>query len=252
MAQEPLILAIDTSGRSGSVAIATGSKLLAQAAFSQPMRHSAEIFPAIRRLLNDLGTSPKEIEHVYISAGPGSFTGLRIAVTIAKIIYLANTAKIVAVDTLDVIAANVNDFQTDEANDTKPDNIATVLDAKRGQFFIAAYKRLDAAKSTNRQQKNSHARLWQKTLPDSLMTACQFLDMFARSEKPLWLLGEGLLYYRDKFKANGIRFLDERYWNPQAAKVHLLGLQEALAQQFADPLTLQPIYLRAPNVKVKQ
>jgi tRNA threonylcarbamoyladenosine biosynthesis protein TsaB len=252
VAQEPLILAIDTSGRSGSVAIAASSKLLAQAAFSQPMRHSAEIFPAIRRLLKQLGTSPKDIEHVYISAGPGSFTGLRIAVTIAKIMYLANTAKIVAVDTLDVIAANANDCQVDQANDTKPDNIATVLDAKRGQFFIAAYERLDGTDSTGRQQKHSHAALWQKTLPDSLMTASQFLAMFGGKEKPVWLLGEGLLYYRDKFQANGIRFLHERYWNPQAAKVHLLGFEKALAKQFADPLTLQPIYLRAPDVKVKQ
>ena len=252
MAQEPLILAIDTSGRSGSVAIASGPKLLAQATFSQPMRHSAEIFPAIRGLLNDLGTSPKDIEHVYVSVGPGSFTGLRIAVAIAKIMYLANTAKIVAVDTLDVIAANANDFQIDQANNTKPENIATVLDAKRGQFFIAVYERLDATNSTSRRQKHSHAGLWQKTLSDSLMTASQFLDIFARNEKPLWLLGEGLLYYRDKFKANGIRFLHERYWNPQAAKVHLLGLEKALAQQFANPLTLQTIYLRAPDVKVKQ
>ena len=103
----PLILAVETSGRLGSVALAQGDKLLSETSFSGPMRHSAEIFPAITDLLSKFDKKPDQIEQVYISAGPGSFTGLRIAVTFAKTLALANGAKIVAVDTLDVIAANV-------------------------------------------------------------------------------------------------------------------------------------------------
>ena len=112
MIPKPLILAVETSGRAGSAAIAIGEQILAEAAFSGPMRHSAEIFPTVSALLKDLGRKPKEIEHIYISIGPGSFTGLRIAVTIAKTFNLANNAKIVPVDTLDVIAANVTTENT--------------------------------------------------------------------------------------------------------------------------------------------
>ncbi|MBA7641266.1 hypothetical protein ES703_48942 [subsurface metagenome] len=83
------------------------------------------------------------------------------------------------------------------------------------------------------------------------MTASQFLDKFAGSDQPLWLLGDGLVYYKDKFKADGVRFLDEQYWSPQAKKVHLLGWKKALAGQFDDALTLQPNYLRRPDVKIK-
>ena len=104
----PLILAIETSGRLGSVALAQGDKLLAESHFSGPMRHSAEIFPAITELLSKFSKKPDQIEQVYISAGPGSFTGLRIAVTFAKTLALANNSKIVAVDTLDCITANVS------------------------------------------------------------------------------------------------------------------------------------------------
>ena len=103
----PLILAVETSGRLGSVALAQGDKLLSESRFSGPMRHSAEIFPAITGLLSRFNKKPEQIEQVYISAGPGSFTGLRIAVTFAKTLGLANNSKIVAVDTLDCIAANV-------------------------------------------------------------------------------------------------------------------------------------------------
>jgi tRNA threonylcarbamoyladenosine biosynthesis protein TsaB len=236
MRPKPLILAIETSGRTGSVAIALGEQMLSEARFSGPMRHSAEIFPAVHKLLVRFSRKPKEIEHIYISVGPGSFTGLRIAVALAKTMHLANAAKIIAVDTLDVIAANATDYITEEK--VKDLNkIATILDAKRGQFFIAAYE--------NEQNR------WKKSMPDCLMTAGQFIENCGGKSQPVWLLGEGLVYHKDKFKADGIRFLNERYWNPRAEKVYMLGWQKALAGQFADPLTLQPTYLRRPDIKEK-
>jgi tRNA threonylcarbamoyladenosine biosynthesis protein TsaB len=277
MTQRPLILAVETSGRMGSVAIALGEQILAEADFTGPMRHSAELFPAVHDLLDRLSREPQEIEHIYISVGPGSFTGLRIAVTFAKTMHLANAAKIVAVDTLDVIAANAinltmqNTVQNPihEPRFTHHEKIAVILDAKRSQFFIAVYQR----RSDKRQTTSD--RIWEKFLPDSLMTAEQFLDKFARREKAVWLLGEGLVYYKDKFKpvpsgacperspepvegrsrrvegTDGIKFFDEATWYPKAAKVHLLGWEKAQAAEFADPLALQPNYLRAPDIKEK-
>ncbi len=211
--------------------------MLSETPFSGVMRHSAEIFPSVHKLLNRFGRRPKEIEHIYISGGPGSFTGLRIATTLAKTMHLANAAKIIMVDTLDVIAANATDYVMEEKIKDLA-RIAAILDAKRGQFFIAVYQ--------NKQSR------WEKTTPDCLMTARQFLENFADNSQPIWMLGEGLVYYKNKFKADGIKFLNERYWNPQAKKVHLLGWQKALAGRFADHLTLQPIYLREPDIKEKQ
>ncbi|MFA5238078.1 MAG: tRNA (adenosine(37)-N6)-threonylcarbamoyltransferase complex dimerization subunit type 1 TsaB [Phycisphaerae bacterium] len=237
MEQKPLILAVETSGRTGSVAISLGEQMLSEARFTGPMRHSTEIFPAIGELLERFNRKPKEIEHIYISIGPGSFTGLRIAAALAKTMHLANAAKIIAVDTLDVIAANADDYIRDEKVKGLT-RIATILDAKRGQFFIATYQ--------NRQGR------WEKSTPDCLMTAQQFLEDFTGNSQPVWLLGEGLVYYKDKFKTDVTRFLNERYWNPRAEKVYTLGWQKALAGQFADPLTLQPLYLRRPDIKEKQ
>jgi tRNA threonylcarbamoyladenosine biosynthesis protein TsaB len=237
MRPKPLILAIETSGRTGSVAIALGEQMLSEAHFSGPMRHSAEIFPAVHKLLVRFSRKPKEIEHIYISVGPGSFTGLRIAVALAKTMHLANAAKIIAVDTLDVIAVNATDYIKEEKVKDLI-KIATILDAKRGQFFLAAYEYEQGQ--------------WKKTMADCLMTAGQFIENCGGKSQPVWLLGEGLVYHKDKFKADGIRFLNERYWNPRAEKVHLLGWQKALAGQFADPLTLQPTYLRRPDIKEKQ
>ncbi|MHC4728463.1 MAG: tRNA (adenosine(37)-N6)-threonylcarbamoyltransferase complex dimerization subunit type 1 TsaB [Planctomycetota bacterium] len=268
MTHNPLVLAIETSSRIGSVAIAVGKKILAEKTFSAPIRHSAEIFPAISDILDRFNRKPDKIEQIYISAGPGSFTGLRIAVTIAKTMHLANTAKIIAVDTLDVIADNANDYIKDkktttlncktsgrhaEKNEIKeppkgesPERIAAILDAKRGQFFIAAYQRNS---SSSLQTENND--IWEKIFPDSLMTASEFLKQFNHDEQPIWLLGDGLLYHKDKFEADTVRFMDEKYWSPRASKVLLLGWEKALTKKFENPLILTPNYLLRPDIKIK-
>lgn len=246
MNNNPLILALETSGRTGSAAIARADNLLAEHTFSTPVRHSSEIFPAINRLLGQFRLQPKEITEIYVSIGPGSFTGLRIAATFAKVMHLANrSVRIVAVDTLDCIAANASDFLREK--NCNIEKIASVLDAKRGQFFIAAYQRLQAGT-----EKTEAIDGWHKIAEDCLMTAEEFVESFVKNNEPVWLLGEGLVFYRKKFEAAGINFIDEKYWTPKASKLHLLGYKLARAGQFADPLSLQPKYLRGPDVKLKK
>jgi len=254
MKEKPLILAVETSSRIGSVAIALNGKMLGETVFSAPMSHSVEIFPAIRELLDQFNLKPRQLEHVYISGGPGSFTGLRIATTLAKTMQLAHAVKIVTVDTLDVVAANAIELIPENTLSAMKhkmpamsgERVAAILDAKRGQFFIAVYE------CDNDEEPNAAGRLiWKKALPDCLMTASQFLDRFVCEAKPIWLLGDGLLYYKDKFQADNVRFFDEKYWSPRASKVLLLGRQMALKEQFADALTLTPNYLRKPDVTVK-
>ncbi len=259
--QGNLIIALETSSRVGSVAVAFDDQLWDQATFSAPLRHSAEILPTIARLLHGIDRTPRQIDQVHISTGPGSFTGLRIAVTLAKSVHLANRAKIVAVDALDVIAANVNDAASAvlfhlPAENCEIQRIATLLDAKRGQFFVAVYDRQAAhapspADETGYQIPAPKGDLWRKTLPDCLMSASAFLDKFADKRCSISLLGDGLLYHQDKFHAEGVHILDPAHWSPRAANVHLLGYQKALKGLFADPVTLVPYYLRGPQVTLK-
>ena len=259
-----MILAVETSGRMGSVALAQGPKLLADMQFTGPMRHSAEVFPAIVALLEQFGKKPNQIEQVYISVGPGSFTGLRIAVTLAKTTALANGAKIVAVDTLDCIAANVINFTAENVEAAEKENVlrqnerlATILDAKRSQFFIAVYEKTQDTRPKTPLPTTCRGKqdpIWKKILPDCLLTAEEFLDRFAGcpGAPGIALIGEGLVYYKDKFNDPAVRILDEKLWNPSAASVHLLGWQKAQLGQFEDPIRLTPNYLRGPDAKVKE
>ncbi len=238
MENEPLIVAVETSGRLGSVAIAAGAKLLGEKQFSGPMKHSAELFPAINTLLEETGNRPTDIEQVHVSIGPGSFTGLRIAATMAKTMHLANSnIKIVAVDTLDVIAENVKDYAMGEQ---AVKSVGVVLDAKRGQFFVAAYKC-----SNNK---------WLKVVDDCLETGAEFMAKIGSGEleTPILLLGEGLVYYKDRFAASGVEFADEALWYPKASKVHKLGYQKALRGEYSDALGLEPAYIQRPDLGKKK
>ncbi len=224
------------SGRIGSIAIAIADRLLAETVFSAPMAHSREIFPKTAVLLEKLNKKVSQIGQIHISSGPGSFTGLRIAVAMAKTMNLAINAKIVAVNTMDVIAENINDYEKNK--NTEIPKFATILDAKRGHFFVAAYKKINSANG------------YEKILEDSLMTCSQFLDTFATTE-PIWLIGEGLVYHKEKFIAENIHFIEKEYWAPKAKNVHKLGWQMAKEEMFADPLTLKPNYMLRPEAEIK-
>jgi len=222
-----LALALETSGRLGSVAIGSNNELSDEKTFSTPLRHSAELFNNTIKLLEKFGKKPNQINHVFISIGPGSFTGIRIAVTVAKMMALAAHSQIVAVSTTDAMALNVDDSSIKK--------IAAVIDAKREQFFIAAFER-----------KN---RIWQKVLPDCMMTAQDFKKKFDKPDEPVWLLGEGLLYYAKKFETANIKILDEKFWSPRASNVFRIGSQMAAKGKFSDPVSLVPFYLRRPEAE---
>lgn len=265
--EEALILAVETSSRVGSAALALGPRLLAESRFTGPMQHSSELFPAIGDLLRNHGHVPMDIDQVHLAIGPGSFTGLRIAVAMAKAMHLANAVGIVTVDSLDVVAANLSEVPTsqsetcsDETGIAIPARIAALFDAKRSQFYVSVYQQIARApgqlpeghdEGSDYRIPGPDNSLWQKAFPDGLMTAQEIVEGFAGSDR-LGLLGDGLFYHRDRFNIDRIAILPERYWSPRAANVHRLGYQKALAGRFADPLALTPFYLRGPEVTLRK
>src|SRR3954467_10825613 len=128
----PRALAIETSGRTGSVAVARDGTVLAEETFPHGLKHAAGLVPMIDRLCKGAGWGPRDVEEVYVSAGPGSFTGLRVGVTVAKTLAFATGAKVVAVPTVEVLARNAPADAT---------NVVIVLDAKREQIFTARLTR---------------------------------------------------------------------------------------------------------------
>lgn len=129
------ILALETSGRSGSVAALDGQHPLVQIELEPTQRSAQALAPAIARVLAEAGWQPRQVELVAVTAGPGSFTGLRVGVTTAKTFAWATGAAVLGIDTLEAIARQAFD---DGANGVEPP-VAVALEAERDEIFAAVY-----------------------------------------------------------------------------------------------------------------
>lgn len=223
----PATVAIETSSRVGSVALARGPALLGERQFSTQTEHARELIPTLMALQEEVACETDEIEHCYLSIGPGSFTGLRVAVTFARHLALARGVRLVAVPTLTVIAQNC------AALTPPPSPLVVILDAKRGQVFGAIFDHGPAGGYLPRAEPFLLA-------PRTLL---------ASAGSPVWVTGEGVTYHRDAIDEAGAEVVPEQCWMPRAALVHRVGLEMALRHAFTQPRDLIPKYLRRPEAE---
>ncbi|MCK4789518.1 MAG: tRNA (adenosine(37)-N6)-threonylcarbamoyltransferase complex dimerization subunit type 1 TsaB, partial [Desulfobacteraceae bacterium] len=160
-----IVLAIDTSTQTGGVAVLKGDTLLAQVQATSTTTHTRRLMSAVDSALRMAGMGVDECDGLAVTTGPGSFTGLRIGISAVKGIGFANNAKIVPVDTLDVIAANITTENTLPTSSHEPpkssiETIAAILDAKRSQFFIALYQRNTSNKRPVPQVRATSDGIW--------------------------------------------------------------------------------------------
>jgi tRNA threonylcarbamoyladenosine biosynthesis protein TsaB len=220
-------IAIETSGRVGSIAVVDGAGVVVEEQFQHGLKHAAQIVPIVDRLCRERSWSPRDLDHLYVSVGPGSFTGLRIGITLAKTLAFATGVKLVAVPTVRVLVENAP---------ADAQHVIIVLDAKRDQIFTARFERDGAA--------------WIEREPAHLGS---LTDMLARSPRPVLLIGEGIPYH-ERFvpKEAGVAVSPPEMWSARAAAVAKLGIAMAARGEFADPYTLAPIYIRKPEAEERR
>ena len=125
------LLAVETATPICGAALAEGERVLAEVDLDLGRIHAERLAVVVQWLLETSGTKPGEIDVVAVSAGPGSFTGLRIGFSFAKGFALPHEARLVMVPTLEAIAFNaVNCGGT----------ICSILRARRGEFYAARYR----------------------------------------------------------------------------------------------------------------
>lgn len=245
-------LAFETSSAIGRVALGRGDEILAACRLDAPRAHAMQFLPAIAAICNDHDIRPGDIGTVYVSCGPGSFTGLRISVTTARIMALAGDARLVAVPTLEVIAQNALDLPeshtppeptprngngSDNAHTSPPSRVAVVLDAKRSRVYACAF-----------------VRRGERYLPDGdpiETDPVEFLSAQLKLDPACAVMGEGVLYHRPAIEAVGLPVLPERNHLPRAETVYRLGLSMARRGLFSDRRSLTPVYVRLPEAEEK-
>ncbi len=101
------ILALETTDKIGSVAAIHDDNMLVELNLEPARRSAQSLLPAMHDLLQRVGWRPEDVQLVAVSIGPGSFTGLRVGVTAAKVFAYCVRAEVMAVSTLEAIAAGV-------------------------------------------------------------------------------------------------------------------------------------------------
>jgi tRNA threonylcarbamoyladenosine biosynthesis protein TsaB len=223
-----VILAIETSTERGSVALGRASGTIAERALAADRRHTTALLPAVHEMLQGQGLKPADVEAVGFSQGPGSFTGLRIAATIARMWTSVTGCRVVAVPTLEVIARNAIASARPPAWHTG--HIAVVVDARRGQVFGGLFRSEAGELRTMEAAALREVPAWFGSLP-----------------RPCLLIGPGPGRWREHAAGAGLEVAAEDQSWPRAAEVLAIAAAKAGRGEFCPAAEILPLYIRRPE-----
>jgi tRNA threonylcarbamoyl adenosine modification protein YeaZ len=125
-----MLLALDTSTSTASLALIQGARLVGELTWYVGQRHSTELLDRLNWLLETAGATPADLAEIAVATGPGSFNGVRVALTVAKSLCFALGARLAAISTLDIAAWGYA---------RAGDPVWALLDAGRGEVYAAEY-----------------------------------------------------------------------------------------------------------------
>jgi len=217
------ILALETTEKFGSVALLDNNRILAEIVLPRDRRSSQTLHPALHTLLETTQTAPKEVDVVAVVAGPGSFTGLRVGVTAAKVFAYATGAKVIALDTFQTVAFAVGDTLSGSPA------ISVGVDAQRGEVVAAVLRRTDT----------SGVEMLREP---TLMTVADWWK-HADLHNNVLFAGPALEKWKDKAPPH-TALASEADWFPKASQAGTLVAEQFLSGYFDDVWSLLPIYSR--------
>lgn len=214
-----MLLALDTSSRMIGIALYDGFQVLSEYLWSSPDYHTVELAPAVADMLAKCGVKAEDLSGLAVALGPGSFTGIRVGLALAKGMAFVHHIPLVGVPTLDILAA---------AQPIKQVPMAAVVRAGRSRLAVGWY----------RLEKNR----WKSNAPVQVLTVQELSD---RIQEPTLVCGE--------LSGEELRFLGRRRRMViRATPAHSVRRPSFLAElawqrlrlgQSDEAATLTPIYL---------
>lgn len=219
-----LTLGLDTSTGEGSVALGRGDTILGEHILSVRATHSETVLPAIDELLTQEGLRAADLDAVVVGAGPGSFTGVRIAASLARGICFPTGAELLAYSSLAAIA------QVAAASETG--QVCALLDARRDQVYAAGY------------------RVGSGPDPTFEPRASSIDDLLASLDPADWTFA-GVLSapQREHLSGAGARFASEDDIYPRASVLIQLSRMHPEVGRIEDPAHWEPEYVRSSSAE---
>ena len=217
------ILAIETASPPGSIALLENDQFVCGSSLTSPRKTTQQFALLIQSLLENADWKPRDIETIATTIGPGSFTGLRIGVTAAKVFAYAVGCPTVGISTLEVIATQCP---------TSALPIEAVIDAQRKQLFAARFQRIGNELTQVQPTQILDGESW----------------LMSRATDAL-LTGTGIQHYVGRLMDASI--VDQKHWVPRAETLGRLAYVAAQRGETIDPLRLVPQYFRQSAAEEK-
>ena len=225
-----LVLGVDTATAIASVGLAREGEPLGEESCPARSNHTETLLPLIGKLLVRCGVSLGDVHGIGVSIGPGSFSGLRIALSAVKGLAYALSLRVVGVSTLAALAHTVPDWQG---------HICPILDARKGEVYAALFRRA------------RHGAL-ERLTPDQVCTPRALLDLLPA---PCLFLGDAVERYGDLIHercGTAARLLPFTTYHPRGAVVARMAWERLSRGESDDLSTLVPCYVRKPDAEFKR
>ena len=225
-----LVLGLDTSTSCGSIALIDSKEPLGEWNLNVSRTHAGRLLPGIQHLLQETGVEIGQLDAFAVTIGPGSFTGLRIALTTAKTLALVTGKPLAGVPTLDVLVENIPFSEG---------LVCPVLDARKGEIFAAMYRK-DSRGDSDRLTD------YLSVPPESLLKMIQ---------GPTLLLGDAIPLYGERLQrecSHPITFAPPEHYYPRASVLCRLAIKKLSQGDRTNPKDLQALYARASDAELNR
>ncbi len=223
-----LTLAIDTSSRTGSAALLSDKRVMAEFSYRTDAHHAATILLSIQRVLDFCELKVKDIDLIALTTGPGSFTGLRVGLSTVKGLALPFRTPVAGISTLEALAYNATPSRVD---------ICPLLDAKKNEVYTALFKT-----GANGLPE-----------PKEFERVTEPLGFISRLSEDVLFLGDGVQKYADIIEEScpvKAYFAPEHLQFIRASAIGFLGIEKFNRAQTVNILTFIPQYLRLSQAEV--
>ncbi|MBW2708635.1 MAG: tRNA (adenosine(37)-N6)-threonylcarbamoyltransferase complex dimerization subunit type 1 TsaB [Deltaproteobacteria bacterium] len=225
-----MILALNTATRQCSIALLRMDRtVIAENLMSEGKGHFGSLMPAVDMLITGSGFKPKDIQCVAVAAGPGSFTGLRVGLSLAKGFCQALRVPVIGISSLRALA-----FQLPFS----PLPIAPLLSSRKGEVFTALFL-WNRENELQRKEKDNCFKL------DALPSLFPEPTVFIGND----FSNQGNLL--KEWVGSHAKIAPPQCWQLSASSVGTLALARFDAGDFDDPGALIPRYYRPPDIRSK-
>ena len=218
-----LILAADTSTRAASVAVGDGEKLYGEIYTDIKLKHSERLMLLVDDLLKNIGVGIGDIGMYAVTVGPGSFTGLRIAMAAVKGLCQSSGLPVAGISSLECCALG--------QNASEGQYIIPILDAQRSDVYTALF-RMEGARPLRLEE-------------DRIMSIGELEERVMGAEMPCVVCGDAVFRFRETLENwdNALIAPPARLL-PHASA--MLGTAERMRSEgrLSDPMSIAPVYLR--------